>query len=293
MPARAARPAPNLRPAATGRSSPATGQSGPSRPVLARSPSWPAGGLPPLPEPLRAGAGTSHTLAAVPCLIQPRELGRDAFLAHLDRLNAVYAAAMRPDPALLPGRRDIMARHTRHAGFRALAMVCAAAPEEPAPEDPGTEEPSTEEPGPELSSGPARDSEIVAFAYGFRGEPGQWWHDVVRSALTAQAGQALAGAWLDDSMEVAEVHVHPDYQRRGLGQSMLLRLTQGRREQTAALSTPDGNWPARHLYGRLGFTDLLTGFSFPGGGPTYTVMGAVLPLRAAQPARRARPAGPA
>jgi ribosomal protein S18 acetylase RimI-like enzyme len=211
--------------------------------------------------------GTWHTLAAVPCLIQLRELGREAFLTHLDRLNAVYAAAMRPDPALLPGRRDIMARHTRYAEFRALAMICATAREEPV-------------------QAPAGDGEIIAFAYGFRGGRGQWWHDVVRSALTAQAGQALAGAWLDDSMEVAEVHVHPDFQRQGLGLGMLLQLTEGRAEQTAALSTPDANWPARRLYGRLGFTDLLTGFSFPGGGPTYTVMGAVLPLRAVQAAGR-------
>jgi GNAT superfamily N-acetyltransferase len=198
----------------------------------------------------------------VPRPIQLRELSREAFLAHLDQLNAVYAAAMRPDPALLPGRRDIMARHTRHAEFCALAMMCA---------------PAREEPGP----GSAGESEIVAFAYGFRGGPGQWWHDVVRSALTAKAGQALSGAWLDCSMEVAEVHVRPDFQRQGLGRSMLLRLTEGRGEQTAVLSTPDANSQARRLYGRLGFTDLLTGFSFPGGGPAYTVMGAVLPLRTA------------
>jgi ribosomal protein S18 acetylase RimI-like enzyme len=196
----------------------------------------------------------------VPRLIQLRELSKDAFLAHLDRLNTVYAAAMRPDPALLPGRRDIMARHTRHVEFRALAMVRVTGREEAVP-------------------ALAPESQIVAFAYGFRGAPGQWWHDVVKSALTAQAGQALAGAWLDSSMEVAEVHVHPEFQRQGLGRSMLLRLTEQRGEQTAALSTPDANWPARRLYGRLGFTDLLTGFSFPGGGPTYTVMGAVLPLR--------------
>jgi ribosomal protein S18 acetylase RimI-like enzyme len=202
----------------------------------------------------------------VPCLIQPRELGRKDFLADLDRLNAVYAAAMRPDPALLPGRRDIMARHTRHADFRALAMVCVAADAQMAEARAAADKPPADQ--------------IIAFAYGFRGSPGQWWHDIVRSALTARAGQRLAGAWLDHSMEVAELHVHPDFQRRGLGKRMLLGLTAGRREQTAALSTPDVNWPARHLYSGLGFTDLLTGFNFPGGGPSYTVMGAVLPLRA-------------
>ena len=40
------------------------------------------------------------------------------------------------------------------------------------------------------------------------------------------------------------------------------------------LSTQDDNSPARRLYHGMGFTDLLTGFSFPGGGPPYAVMGA-------------------
>ena len=69
--------------------------------------------------------------------------------------------------------------------------------------------------------------------------------------------------------------------RRGIGRSLLLGLTAGRHEHTAALSTQDDNSPARRLYHSVGFADLLTGFSFPGGGPPYTVMGAVLPLRPA------------
>ena len=44
---------------------------------------------------------------------------------------------------------------------------------------------------------------------------------------------------------------------------------------------------------RMGFTDLVTGYSFPGGSPPYAVMGAVLPLRdVAAPASPARPASP-
>jgi ribosomal protein S18 acetylase RimI-like enzyme len=189
-------------------------------------------------------------------MTHPQELSIAAFLAGLDPLNAVYAAAMRPDPVLLPGRREIMERHTRHPGFRALAIVCRPA-------------------------GDSRtgDDQLIAFTYGFLGASGQWWHDVVRSAVTARAGETLAAAWLESSLEVAELHVHPDFQRRGFGRSLLLGLTAGRREHTAVLSTQDSNMPARHLYRGLGFADLLTGFSFPGGGPTYTVMGAALPLR--------------
>jgi ribosomal protein S18 acetylase RimI-like enzyme len=72
--------------------------------------------------------------------------------------------------------------------------------------------------------------------------------------------------------------VHPDYQARGIGRRMLLALTSGRREQTALLSTRDGETRARRLYRSLGFADLLTAFMFPGGGPPYAVMGAALPL---------------
>ena len=115
-----------------------------------------------------------------------------------------------------------MERHAGHAGFRALAVTAQV----------------------------ADDSRIIAFAYGFRGANGQWWHDVVRSALTAQAGEAAAAAWLESSLEIAEVHVHPDFQRRGIGRSLLLGLTAGRTEHTAVLSTQDDNSPARAAISR-------------------------------------------
>ena len=126
---------------------------------------------------------------------------------------------------------------------------------------------------------PPRPSPIIAFAYGFHGENGQWWHDLVRDALGAAGGRGYAQAWLSDAFEVAEVHVHPDHQGRGIGRAIVLGLTRPRLERTAVLSTQDSDSPARRLYRRLGFADLLTRFSFPGTDPPYAVMGAVLPLR--------------
>jgi ribosomal protein S18 acetylase RimI-like enzyme len=123
---------------------------------------------------------------------------------------------------------------------------------------------------------------VIAFAYGFHGGRGQWWHDLVRSALVARSGPGAATEWLDDSFEVAEVHVHPEYQRRGIGRRLLFRLTGDRTERTAVLSTMDTNSPARRLYRNLGFTDLLTGYRFSGAPVPYAVMGAVLPLLAAR-----------
>ena len=197
-----------------------------------------------------------------------QELSRAAFVAELDALTAVYLAAMRCDPAQLPGRRSIMERHVTYDGFRALAVTADAAG---APGAPGGR------------------GQIIAFSYGFCGADGQWWHDVVATALAARSGRALADAWLADSLEIAEVHVHPDFHRRGIGRGLVLGLAERRRERTAVLSTQDADSPARRLYRRLGFADLLTGYCFPGTPVPYAVMGAALPLRPGDAAARSSP----
>lgn len=190
------------------------------------------------------------------------ELNRSDFLATIEDFLTIYAAAMGADPAELPSRRAIMERHSGSPDFRALAVTAG-------------------------SSG-----RVVAFSYAFRGVPGQWWHDVVRAGISGAAGLRIAADWLDDVLEIAEVHVHPEYQARRIGRRMMLTLTARRTERTAVLSTRDALTPARRLYRSLGFTDLVTGFLFPGGGPPYAVMGATLPLLGEGPAgeQAARPA---
>ena len=181
------------------------------------------------------------------------DLGPREFLGEIDVLLAIYADAMDADAALLPGRRELMRRHAAYPDFKALQMRAPGY----AADDPRA---------------------VLGFAYGFHGEPGQWWYDAVATALSRTLGPALASGWLTDCVEVAEVHVRKDQQRRGVGTRMLTALTAGRPERTAMLSTPDRDTTARRLYRRMGFTDLLTGYSFPGGSPPYAVMGAVLPL---------------
>jgi len=176
------------------------------------------------------------------------ELSRPDFLVGVADFLGIYAAAMGAGKDELPSRRAIMERHVSNPGFRALAVTSGA---------------------------PSR---VVAFSYGFHGVPGQWWHDVVQIGIAARAGRAAAASWLDDVLEIAEVHVHPDYQARGIGRQMLLTLTRERGERTAVLSTKDAETRARRLYRSVGFGDLLTDFLFPGGGPAYAVMGAALPL---------------
>ena len=186
------------------------------------------------------------------------ELGPGEFTARVDQVISVYAAAMRPAADTLAGRRSIMAGHAAYPGFRALVVA--------------EDDESGENRAP------------VGFGYGFRGTPGQWWHDTVARALAATYGPQVAAAWLDNTFEVAELHVAPGYQGSGIGSGLLLRLTSGRPERTAVLSTRDAETRARRLYRGVGFTDLLTGFSFyPGSEPPYAVMGAELPLRSLPP----------
>lgn len=188
-----------------------------------------------------------------------REIDQRGFRRRLMPILDVYAAAMDPPPDQLPGRWSIMERHVGHPGFRAIVA-------------------EQRRPLPGL---PALRGGLAGFVYGFRGVPGQWWHDVVRQALADRAGAAEAERWLGSAFEVAELHVRPDFQGRGLGRALLGTVCRGRPERTMVLSTMDRpDSPARRLYRSMGLHDLLTDFAFPGGGPRYAVMGAALPLAA-------------
>jgi ribosomal protein S18 acetylase RimI-like enzyme len=185
------------------------------------------------------------------------ELTPSEFTSRLDQTVAVYMAAMQQPPGVLPGRRSTMMGHAVNPGFRALVAT---------EDESGT---------------------VAGFTYGFHGRPGQWWHDTVARALVTAHGGGAATAWLEDSFEVAELHVRPEYQGDGLGAGLLHRLTSGRAERTALLSTRDADTPARRLYRGSGFTDLLTDFIFfPSSDPPYAVMGAELPLRVREPRPR-------
>jgi GNAT superfamily N-acetyltransferase len=177
-----------------------------------------------------------------------RELDARGYLKRLGAMLDVYTAAMDPPPEQLPGRRTIMERHATYSSFRAIVAE--------------------------------RRRTVAGFVYGFHGELGQWWHDVVYQALT-DLGAGRADAWLANPFEVAELHVHPAHQGQGIGRRLLETICTGRPESTVVLSTldrPDSR--ARRLYQSVGMTDLLTGFEFPGGGPRYAVMAAPLPLAA-------------
>jgi len=234
--------------------------------------------------------------------LELRELGAGEFLANLDACTRVYAAAMDPPEYQLPGRHSIMERHAGYAAFRAIAAIQVpgtgpagdgrardrTARDRTARDRTARGKPAGDGP---TWTGPAGNGPLIGFAYGFHGEGGQWWHDVVSQAVTSARGRETAADWLTDSFEIAEVHVLPGHQGQGTGQAMMLRLTAGRPERTAVLSTMDADTRARRLYRRLGFTDLIAGYAFAGTDDPYAIMGAPLPLREGTPPS-ARPESP-
>jgi ribosomal protein S18 acetylase RimI-like enzyme len=119
---------------------------------------------------------------------------------------------------------------------------------------------------------------MVGIAYGYRGAPGQWWHEQVRRGIIEQNGPGAADAWLGDYFELTEVHVRPDSQGQGIGAELLRRLLSGVRAANVLLSTPEGPSRAWSLYGSLGFGDVLRHYRFTGDPRPFGVLGRGLPL---------------
>ena len=159
------------------------------------------------------------------------------FGTHVVTTAHIYGEAMRRPPELVVQRREIMASHVHRPGFVGVLA--------------------------------RDDDDIVGFGYGYRGRPGDWWHDVVAKAL----GRRDAREWLADSFELAELHVLPPSQGHGVGRQILETLLTKIDATTTVLSTHDRESPARALYRSVGFVDLLTGFVFPGSSEVYVVMG--------------------
>lgn len=163
---------------------------------------------------------------------------------YFDRMVDIYQAAFSQPPyqEKLADVLNFAARlpyHARSNGFR-----CAAAR-------------------------PAGQAEIIGFGYGYSGLPRTWWHALVAPALGAQA----AAEWLDDYFELAELAVHPRWQGQGAGGRLHDALLSGLTCRSAALSTPQAETTALHLYQRRGWVSLLEQFHFPGVPMTYRIMG--------------------
>ncbi|HEY1971567.1 MAG TPA: GNAT family N-acetyltransferase [Pseudonocardia sp.] len=179
----------------------------------------------------------------------------------LDRLTEalrVYVTAMGYPRSAIRQRAPLWREHARRPGWRAVGAI-------------------------------DEDDELVGLGYGYRGAPGQWWHDEVRRGLVSGGGLATgpfedpAGPpWLADYFELTELHVLPRAQGGGLGEHLLRLLVLDSDSRTVLLSTPelDLDNPARawRLYRRLGFRDVLRHHRFVGDPRPFAVLGRTLPL---------------
>ncbi len=165
------------------------------------------------------------------------------FVARVDEAMQIYVRAMRYPSYAGPQRAVTARRHVLNDEFRCRAAVVA-------------------------------DDVLVGFGYGYTTEPGQWWHDLVRRAVSAD----VAAEWLRNAFELSELHVLPDFQGRRIGRELLVELAASIPHSAMLLSTPDADTRAFHLYRSLGFVDLARNYLFPGDSRPFAVLGARLPL---------------
>jgi GNAT superfamily N-acetyltransferase len=163
---------------------------------------------------------------------------RDELARRRDDLLDVYADAMEVPAAVARARRPIVTSHLDRPTLRAVAAL----------EDDGT---------------------LSGIAYGYVGAVGQWWHDQVRAAMSAD----VAEGWLTGAFEVCELHVRPHKQGQGLGRELLALLLTGPPATTAVLTTPDRETRARSFYRAGGWVDLVRGLMFPGDPRAFAVLG--------------------
>ncbi|MCM2578908.1 GNAT family N-acetyltransferase [Streptomyces meridianus] len=163
--------------------------------------------------------------------------------SRVDEALAVQALAFGLGDEEIEVRRHIVLRHLTNPGARALGATTPT-------------------------------GRLVGFVYGMPNDRSHWWSSVVEPRLRAEG---LDG-WLDNAFVVTELHVHPDYQKRGIGRELITTLTDRAEQPRSILSAIDTDSPARALYRSLGYRDLVRRVVFPNAASPYAVMGAPLPL---------------
>ncbi|MFJ9208087.1 acetyltransferase [Streptomyces sp. L-9-10] len=174
------------------------------------------------------------------------QVGPVDLAARVDEALAVQALAFGLSDDEIEVRRHIVLRHLLLRGSRALGATTVT-------------------------------GRLVGFVYGLPNDRAHWWSTVVEPYLRTTGSEG----WLLDSFVITELHVHPEFQARGIGRALITAITDSAGEPRSILSAIDIESPARRLYRTLGYTDLARQVHFPSAPKPYAVMGAPLPLRRA------------
>ncbi|MCP2256744.1 Ribosomal protein S18 acetylase RimI [Streptoalloteichus tenebrarius] len=187
------------------------------------------------------------TAARSPVSAHLVEWSTDQLRARLGEALTVYVTAMRYPMSTVQQRAPMWLSHMVRPGWRCTVAL-------------------------------GGDGSLLGIGYGYLGAPGQWWHEQVRRGLVAVRGRHAANEWMTDYFELTELHVRPDMQGHGIGESVLRRLLDGVSARRVLLSTPEGPTKAWRLYRRVGFGDLLRDYLFAGDPRPFAVLGRELPL---------------
>lgn len=166
------------------------------------------------------------------------QASREAILSWLPAILDIYAQVHQLDAQAVAMREEIMRRHFHRRGYEGLVAV--------------------------------QDQRLVGFAYGYTGDPGQYWYDKVWAAMTPQQ----RSEWMEpEHFEFVELAVHPQGQRQGIGAQLHDRLLANRPESVALLTVRADNQPALSLYCKRGWQVVLDDFHFDPAGVRFFVMG--------------------
>lgn len=112
-----------------------------------------------------------------------------------------------------------------------------------------------------LALGAYQRDELVGVLVGWPTASRDWWPHQVRPALAMTENLH----WLDDAFELAELHVHPDFQGIGVGTALLDEAERRVELPRIVLSTNAvGNLKAKAFYRRRGFRTLTAPFRWLG-----------------------------
>lgn len=121
---------------------------------------------------------------------------------------------------------DLFARHATRSGYRLVVAVDGAAV------------------AVDGAAEPADRAAVAGFGWGYTGERGQYWTDLVCDALPG----SVTDEWVGGHFEFVELAVAPPYRRRGLGRRLHDTLLEGVSRRALLSTTDDLADPAVRLY---------------------------------------------